>query len=94
MPSQRRPPTPPYRRAAQTNLANELQTATLNMFSDLSPTRVAIYSSACMGHCLSMLPEFTTFTVNGKTMASTLSAWYFDGQSSIREIEARLQPPP
>lgn len=49
--------------------------------------QAAVFSSACKGHCLSMLPMYSTFKVGEDTMSSAMQKWYFAGRTGYRNIE-------
>jgi hypothetical protein len=59
----------------------QYQTATLALFATL-PSWVVIYSSACFVHCLSSNADFYEFTVDGVSLMSAMSAWYFSDTPS------------
>ena len=61
----------------------QFQTQTLALFQQIPSA--AIYSSSCLVHCLSCNADFWQFTVNGRSLAQQVGAWFFDdaGQSLI-----------
>lgn len=72
--------------AAQYAYVEQFQTATLALFNEL-PSQVAIQSSACQVHCLSGNSDFTSFTVDGVTLAQAMTVWFFGGDAGFRNIE-------
>jgi len=59
----------------------QFQTQTLALFEQL-PSNVVKYSSSCLVHCLSSNSDFWLFTVNGKSLAQEVGAWFFQDQST------------
>ena len=62
----------------QLNFVNSFQSAILNLISSI-PSSMSVYSSTCFVHCLSGQATFYDFTVDGITLASAVSGWYFGG---------------
>ena len=72
---------------AQVALADKLQAATLNLFGSIEPYKGAVYSSSCLGHCLTISTSLATFTVNNVTMLDALRRWYFAGDAAYRNVQ-------
>jgi hypothetical protein len=66
---------------AQLSFVEQFQTDTLALIASL-PQGTGVYSPTCLVHCLSGQPIFQDLTVNGVSMASALSSWYFQGTAT------------
>lgn len=62
---------------AQQEWVEQFQTQTRALLRGV-PSVSATYSSTCLVHCLSSNADWTTFTVDGISLATAVAHWYFD----------------
>lgn len=74
----------------QVDWVNDFQQLMLQEISTLptsKQTQSGVFSSVCLLHCVSNGPDFWTVTVNGQSLQSALSEWYFKGTAPVKVID-------
>ena len=66
--------------ATQVAFADEFQRKTLEALAAAHAAGNAVFSTSCLVHCLTADTQlYTSFTADGKTIAESLTNWYFGG---------------